>query len=306
VLISLPSGIRQDDRDSTLSQMRDTIEVPIIRLNYRLSREHQYPTPIHDVLAGYDWVRENLLLRRSISRPGRPDHVGKLIGGGLAAMLALTECRTGRPGVVAAALRDPAVDWPGLDDADDGADDMTSTLLGLRKQLFRKPEQYFDPFASPMLFLRSAGRDVPTEPALMDEMAELTLLNRQETARELGFSPPPEAAKPIRKTANRYPSPSLGLTLPNFYISATQGLGLGSQAEELARRIKQAHRRQVANGVFGVKALTDEELEEMGEEADVRARELGMMRKIEYVSDGGDVGGGIDQGMVQWLKEELR
>jgi hypothetical protein len=63
-------------------------------------------------LLGYDWVRENLLLdefeRPYLSRLGV---CGELIGGSLATMLALTECRLGQSRIGAAAVNSPIVDW---------------------------------------------------------------------------------------------------------------------------------------------------------------------------------------------------
>jgi hypothetical protein len=38
-----------------------------------------------------------------------------------------------------------------------------ASLLGAREQLFDAPSRYFDPFASPILFLRTPGRDCPDE-----------------------------------------------------------------------------------------------------------------------------------------------
>lgn len=72
---------------------------------------------MHDVLLGYDWVRENLLLD-GFSRPviGHMGVCGELMGGSLAVMLALTECRPGESRIGAAATNNPIVDWVFPDD----------------------------------------------------------------------------------------------------------------------------------------------------------------------------------------------
>jgi acetyl esterase/lipase len=84
----------------------------VARINYRASSTHKYPTPIHDVLAGYDWIRDHLL-RDEFQRPylARMGVCGELVGGSLATMLALTECHLGQSRIGAAAVNSPVVDW---------------------------------------------------------------------------------------------------------------------------------------------------------------------------------------------------
>lgn len=92
-------------------------------------------------------------------------------------MLALTKVQK----VMAVAAASPICDWPGLDECCiripeviDGPKKNSKKkaskavampdlvpLLEARKQLFSSFERYFDAFASLILFLRSAGRDVP-------------------------------------------------------------------------------------------------------------------------------------------------
>ncbi|RAH74426.1 uncharacterized protein BO66DRAFT_467725 [Aspergillus aculeatinus CBS 121060] len=150
---------------------------------------HQYPTPVHDTLAGLDWIHQYL-------RPKRLGVIGTHIGGSLAIMLSLTEAQA----VHAVAALEPVCDWTGLDehclltmpDATESSPAPMSTaalaadaitqkkrtaatrastpptaphdlipLLKARRSYFTAPERYFDAFASPILFLRSAGKDVP-------------------------------------------------------------------------------------------------------------------------------------------------
>ncbi|KAH1554754.1 hypothetical protein KXX57_004889 [Aspergillus fumigatus] len=134
---------------------------------------YRYPTPVHDTLAGFDWVRQNI-------QPTRLGVIGTHIGGSLALMLALTEAQF----IHAVAALEPICDWAGLDEhclleeqpAHEGhtaskrtrgtgsrvpaAPDLVP-LLEAREKFFASPERYFDAFASPVLFLRSAGKDVP-------------------------------------------------------------------------------------------------------------------------------------------------
>ncbi|KAJ5825697.1 hypothetical protein N7474_002835 [Penicillium riverlandense] len=156
------------------------------------SNFYQYPTPVHDTLAGFDWIRNNL-------QPEQLGVFGAHIGGSLALMLALTEAQLVR----AVTALEPVCDWPGLDEyciSEDipetkpepstersiGSDSSSAMsimkqkrsskrkgfrgavappdlvpLLNAREQFFTRPEKCFDAFASPVLFLRSAGRDVP-------------------------------------------------------------------------------------------------------------------------------------------------
>ncbi|CAG7968484.1 unnamed protein product [Penicillium salamii] len=138
---------------------------------------YKYPTPVHDTLAGFDWIHKSL-------NPSKLGVFGTHIGGSLALMLALTEARS----IKAVAALDPVCDWPILDeyctresanvntsdDADGGtpapktkrqrrkaAPNDLVPLLEARSRFFATPERCFDSFASPILFLRSAGRDVP-------------------------------------------------------------------------------------------------------------------------------------------------
>ncbi|RHZ56976.1 hypothetical protein CDV55_105808 [Aspergillus turcosus] len=135
---------------------------------------YRYPTPVHDTLAGFDWVQQNL-------QPARLGVLGTHIGGSLALMLALTEAQS----VHAVAALEPICDWAGLDEhcllmeEHQAHEENTASkkkrgagsrvpaahdlvpLLEAREKFFATPERYFDAFASPVLFLRSAGKDVP-------------------------------------------------------------------------------------------------------------------------------------------------
>jgi len=86
----------------------------IARINYRFSPTHCWPTPLYDVLAGYDWVLDNLF--DGHARPVKLGVCGELVGGSLATTLALTECRAGENRIVSAAVNNPIADWVFPDD----------------------------------------------------------------------------------------------------------------------------------------------------------------------------------------------
>ncbi|KAL5117311.1 hypothetical protein ACEQ8H_004756 [Pleosporales sp. CAS-2024a] len=116
VIVYLPPGPLVPDRKAeeqrVIAALRDTAAATVARINYRASPEHGYPTPVHDVLFGWDWIRDNLLLD-GLDRPylARLGVCGELLGGSLATMLALTECRLGESRIAAAAVNNPIVDW---------------------------------------------------------------------------------------------------------------------------------------------------------------------------------------------------
>ena len=144
---------------------------------------YKYPTPVHDTLAGFDWIQTNL-------QPSKLAIYGTHIGGSLALMLSLTEAQS----IHAVAATNPVCDWPSLDEYCTRENTITNTdldpenngtpsstvaqkrkrhprkrtapkdlvpLLRARERFFTSPERCFDSFASPVLFLRSAGREVP-------------------------------------------------------------------------------------------------------------------------------------------------
>jgi len=121
---------------------------------------------------------------------------GNEVGGSLALMLGMTECdagvsevaqpsmhdhgaatgraspETGKPHIRAVAVHDPIVDWvfpqAELDSdappATSAGSAPTSNLIALRAQAFRAsthPSSYFDPFASPIHFLRTPSAAIP-------------------------------------------------------------------------------------------------------------------------------------------------
>jgi len=223
------------------------------------------------VLAGYDWVLKHLVHGTSThdgagasGGPRRIGVYGELIGGGLAAMLALTESHIGRSGIGAAAVANPVVDWTfpdtvashqlghgeaGYVDQEmlrkrkqrskatimdswtafgQGGPISASHLLSLRKRIFSKPEYYFDPFASPLLFFRTAGTDIPPEDSP---------------------TPDPDPSSPIlegepatkrRKAHRRFPPLGSGLRLPKMSVSLRDKSLLRDQGVALVDLIRRS------------------------------------------------------------------
>lgn len=191
-------------------------------------------------LAGFDWIRRNLT-RKSESNdnisPTATQHskigvCGELVGGSLAAMLALTECREdstglGINGISAAAIGNPIVDWTGLFGTDSdpltmpiSEKDITraerssssttnaqpmsiSGLSAARNSYFAKPDAYFDPFASPLLFFRTPASELP-----FDQAASLGYSG--------GSEPEDVPTEPVRKrrSARKHPPSGSKLRLP--------------------------------------------------------------------------------------------
>jgi acetyl esterase/lipase len=219
----------------------------IIRVDYRVGDSAHYPLAVHDVLAGYDWVKERLHEHDGGENIHTIGVCGQLVGGSLAAMLALTECRIGQTRVAAAALNAPVLDWvfpsvshetpSRVDDFDENRIPEAkksrgrrkkkiessweefrtsktlpaSSLLKARNALFKTADSYFDPFASPIHFFRGPGIEVP-----------------------LSHEPdsPVSTPVPIRKSRRAYPPTASNLTLPATRLSIGDSNVLLSQGKE--------------------------------------------------------------------------
>lgn len=259
VLLYLPRGpILTDGRpeDEIIELLSSTSKSTIVRINYRLGGEHHYPTPIHDVLAGYDWVKDNV-----VSGHARVGVCGELIGGGLASMLCLTENRMGRTRVAAAAVGNPIVDWvfppaaphPSTerDEHDAGARGLQSKRKGnllrrswfqfaqsedlpvmcikeVRDACFERSAAYLDPFASPVLFFRTAGADLPLRDSF-DDCPDLK---------------DPNNAVGKRKAYRVFPPLGSGLLVPDMRISIGTENILRNQGEELAKLMRKSFIKQ--------------------------------------------------------------
>jgi acetyl esterase/lipase len=286
IIIYLPTGpaaadsslIKADDGE-IVTALSAATNAYVVRVNYRLGDGVHYPTPIHDVLTGYDWVKKNMSPSGTASSryPLRVGVCGQLIGGSLATMLALTESRMGESCIAAAAVNAPIVDWmfpepePGFvaseiesdrrsggsDEADSSGfasilksktkkkpkkasswelyhHDATlpaSSLLNVRNTIFRKPANYFDSFASPILFFRSPGVDVPLP--VLDIPSDEELIEQTPSIR--------------RKVHRAFPPTGSSLRIPDMRISIGIQSPLYDQGEELVlllrRSIMRSHHK---------------------------------------------------------------
>ena len=257
VILYLPSGpilknVNPASDEQVIAALSAASNATIVRINYRTGHGRHYPLPIHDVLTAFDWVKEWL---GDISASGNGSTIGvcgQLLGGSLAAMLAMTECRQGQTRIAAAALNAPIVNWifpDGEQEPDAGEVDAeetrvakpkpsnkrkkkkyttsweefrlskefpASSLLKARAELFKNPDSYFDPFASPLHFFRSPSIEVPED------------LSR------LPYDPDRKEPAPVlrRKSRRAYPPTGSELVLPTVRLGIGDASVLRSQTEE--------------------------------------------------------------------------
>lgn len=182
-------------------------------------------------------------------------------------MLALTECHgEKRGGIKAAAVSNPIVDWTALVDPEveplGGTDIQTSlkseskaaksnqqvsprttnvdpisrnTLLSLRSHYFRKPEKYYDPFASPLLFFRTPRYAVPSPFVTMDPS-------------EAEYASPDEEPDPVlvkkRLSHRTYPPVGSGLVLPKMRLEVGKESVLMEQGMEMVGLWRRSQEKQ--------------------------------------------------------------
>ncbi|KAF9697600.1 hypothetical protein EKO04_004254 [Ascochyta lentis] len=304
-----PENVEAEER--VLAALRASSAATIVRINYRASPQHQYPTPYHDVLYGYDWIQSNMLLDGS-QRPyaARLGVCGELMGGSIATMLALTECRVGESRITAAAVNNPIVDWVFPDDlphvspselpdpvsseetafpADedmmasfkalqvgelpktkakrkrkpkavpltswqawaDNAIVPTLTLSAMREVLFRRQDDMFDRFASPIHFFRSPHAQLVlpqvVDPALEQPDYALDIeiqmsLNHYASFNSKARAPLglPELTR-CRSYARVYPQAGIGkISLPAWHITTGSQSPLLDQAAELSKVLQRS------------------------------------------------------------------
>lgn len=327
VLIYLPPGPVVPDNvqaeESIIDALRASSAATVVRIKYRASSQHQFPTPYQDVLYGYDWIQENLLLDGS-SKPyaARLGICGELMGGSIATMLALTECRVGESRVVAAAANNPIADWVFPDDLPHiGAsalpepasseetmfpaeEDMmasfktlkvgelpktkakrkrkakaipltswqawadspvmpTMPLAEIRGDLFRRQEDMFDRFASPVHFFRSPHAQLlmpqPMDSTLdqpdyaLDIEAQMSLNHFEsfnDSAKRFELATP-ELTR-CRSYARVYPQAGSGkVSLPAWNITTGAQSPLRDQAAELSKVLRRSIARHAMKAQTG-------------------------------------------------------
>ena len=270
IIIYLPRGPPAPLEPYPLSSLSLSSGCTVVRLNYRLSAQYPFPTPIHDVLAGYDWITKHLS-READGLSEGPDPsgfaklgvCGELIGGSLASMLALTECHATKQGITAAVAGNPIADWTlisfegqnihpvhatSVQNPDtvvkrlnistssptfDGIPNSES-LLFLRDSIFPKAEKYFDPFASPSLFFRTPTFDLPPHSHALPYTASTP--KSQESEDDIL----PTLVR-NRRSHRKYPPLSSDLQLPHMRVEIANSSGnvlkkQGLEFVELMRR----------------------------------------------------------------------
>lgn len=220
-----------------------------VSIGYRLSPKWRYPVPVHDVLAGFDWILKNLVKNQTQSSrvedvPASPmiGICGELVGGSLATMLALTECHRSKLGICAAALGEPIVDWTSLQmpsqkmkngaTKDLGKDirDKAELLRSLPSALFPSIGHCLDPFASPLLFFKTPGLDIATpNPAVQHQTTD------QEDASHETL-----ALEPKRRAHRKYPPTESDLRLPWTRIDVGTAEALKAQGLEMAQLLQRS------------------------------------------------------------------
>jgi hypothetical protein len=102
----------------------------------------------------------------------------------------------------------------------------SASLLSARRQLFRKPASYFDSFASPILFFRSPGADVPRAENVFNEDKEDDIDTIPTSNR--------------RRAHKAFPPTGSGLSLPDMRISLGEATPLYDQGEELVKLLRRS------------------------------------------------------------------
>ncbi|KAI4285263.1 MAG: hypothetical protein L6R38_000800 [Xanthoria sp. 2 TBL-2021] len=253
IIIYLPCGFRTDEHDRPIHNPLNTLALSahatVVEIGYRLSPKSPYPKPIHDVIAGYDWIRKHLSPspnKRDVDGysntkyafpPLRPKQrigvCGELAGGSLAAMLALAECNPN--GITAAALGNPIVDWssPLQTPVSCDGENLNRSIKNLHTTSFAKAEHRYDPFASPLLFFRTPAYELPT-PSLYGTSFSLEANNgssNSDTSTEL---------VPRRRSHRKYPPLDSGLRFPATRIDVGPGFTMKDQAIEFAELMQRS------------------------------------------------------------------
>lgn len=207
---------------------------------------------------------------------------GELVGGSLATMLALTECRNpasyaGQQSISAVAVGNPILDWTALfDSTQDRLGSRYSSskiirreyhfppsynhqiltvsgLLNVRSLFFRKPETYFDPFASPLLFFRTPSADLPIDPPVVSVNG-----SSSDSQVEGGSS---ESVKK-RRSHRKYPPTGIDLVLPHMRVEVGKDCVLKDQGIELIELVRKSFKR------------TEEEVNSLGKSMSDRSFEV--------------------------------
>ena len=184
------------------------------------------------------------------AKPPKIGVCGELVGGGLATMLALTEgvgkpAEIGFPGISALAVGNPILDWTALTQTDRNAQNdlidlgvSANNLLTTRQVYFPKPEMYFDPFASPLLFFRTPASEIPNDAPAPNEHELLKAGTEDENSLL-------QTVKK-RRSARKYPPAGSDLILPWTKVEVGKECVLKDQGVDLVDMMRKSHRRSEA------------------------------------------------------------
>ncbi|KAL8723480.1 MAG: hypothetical protein Q9225_000213 [Loekoesia sp. 1 TL-2023] len=262
VILYLPPGLPSDSANhfnhDPLNVLALSAHATVVHIGYRLSKKDPYPKPIHDVLASYDWILRHLIHpnHNDISDPSHTSRLGvcgELIGGSLAAMLALTECHTSKPGITATALSNPIVDWtpPLPKPPPNEGSPLDRHLFSLREQSFAEPEHRYDPFASPLLFFRTPAFELPTP------TYGFSPLLHESSPKQSSDDEKTSASIPKRRSHRKYPPLDSGLRLPLTTIEIGETAPLRDQGIEFAQ-VMQRSVDLYERGEGGYRGASDE------------------------------------------------
>lgn len=117
-------------------------------------------------------------------------------------------------------------------------------LLTLRKSFFTKPEKYFDPFASPLLFFRTPSSEIPRETSPNNSASNI--LEEEE---------PPAGLGKKRRSHRKYPPTGSGLLLPHMRVEVGKENGLRDQGIELVELMRRSYARSEAEEAVSGKKI---------------------------------------------------
>ena len=160
-------------------------------------------------------------------------------------MLALTEgigksAEPELPGISALAVGNPILDWTSLTQTDRVLVLPLSAngLLKTRKLYFSRPETYFDPSASPLLFFRTPSSEIPNDARASNEHGPLNS-DPEDDNRLLEL-----VTK--RCSARKIPPAGSDLILPWTKVEVGKDWVLKDQGADLVELMRKSHKRSEA------------------------------------------------------------
>ncbi|PHH75190.1 hypothetical protein CDD80_2572 [Ophiocordyceps camponoti-rufipedis] len=241
LVVHLPDSPVADDGVAPLPGFLENL--PVAQINYRwgghVSRARHWPMPVHDTAFAFAWLYENL----APAAHHRRDLFiyGSYLGASLATSLALTESRKdARFSISGLVAFNGIYNWTMFlpeHRIHKLSTPVTESRPVLQLQshladLFHRPADLFDPFASPSLFFHSPGLLAPrsfpsTDEAIWDDDDEQAAMMK---------------LKPPRASSSVFPPRKSSLCIPETLLLHHDGVGEGAasahslraQARELA------------------------------------------------------------------------